>query len=197
MAQLEREYPSLRAHLIGMLGVFVALFLGLTVYLYAASRSLFAEALERELAGDLEWLAGTVRERPDILSHPARADSLCKAISGYKGFRVTLIAGDGRVIADSHVALADIGSLENHATRPEILMAGEQGTGHAWRYSATLGRGMLYVAYKVREQGCYLRMAAGPVILKSFQAAALRVFLLFLGLFLASALAVTWWISRK
>jgi two-component system phosphate regulon sensor histidine kinase PhoR len=197
MAQLEREYPSLRAHLIGMLGVFAALFLGLTVYLYAASRSLFAEALERELKGDLEWLAGTVRERPDILSHPARADSLCKAISGYKGFRVTLIAGDGRVIADSHVALADIGSLENHATRPEILMADARGTGHAWRYSSTLGRGMLYVAYKVREQGCYLRMAAGPVILKSFQAAALRVFLLFLGLFLASALAVTWWISRK
>ena len=197
MAQLEREYPSLRAHLIGMLGVFVALFLGLTVYLYAASRSLFAEALERELAGDLEWLAGTLRERPDILSHPARADSLCKAISGYKGFRVTLIAGNGRVIADSHVALAEIGSLENHATRPEILMADARGTGHAWRYSVTLGRGMLYVAYKVREQGCYLRMAAGPVILKSFQAAALRVFLLFLGLFLASALAVTWWISRK
>src|SRR3569832_2209835 len=59
MADLERAYPSLRARLIGMLGIFAALFLGLAVYLYAASRSLFAEALERELSGDLEWLAGS------------------------------------------------------------------------------------------------------------------------------------------
>jgi len=197
MAYLEREFPSLRARLIGMLGIFAALFLGLAVYLYVASRSLFAEALEQELSGDLEWLAGSLRERPDIPLNPARADSLCKAIAGYKGFRVTLIAGDGHVIADSHVPLAEIGSLENHATRPEVLMADARGTGHAWRYSSTLGRGMLYVAYKLPKQGGYLRMAAGPVTLKAFQVAALRVFLLFLSLFLASSLAVTWWISRR
>jgi two-component system phosphate regulon sensor histidine kinase PhoR len=197
MAVIEREYPSLRATLIAMLGVFAALFLALTVYLYMASRSLFAEALQRELSGDLEWLAGTLKGQPGILAEPARADSLCKAIAGYKGFRVTFIASDGRVLADSDVPRDEVGTLENHGSRPEVLMARAQGHGHAWRYSSTLGRGMLYVAYKVPEQECYLRMAAGPVTLNAFQIAAMRVFLLFLGLFLAAALAVTWWISRK
>jgi two-component system phosphate regulon sensor histidine kinase PhoR len=56
---------------------------------------------------------------------------------------------------------------------------------------------MLYVAYKLPKPGGYLRMAAGPVTLNAFQVAAMRVFLLFLGLFLAGSLAVTWWISRK
>jgi two-component system phosphate regulon sensor histidine kinase PhoR len=197
MASLERRHPSLRAHLIGMLGLFAALFLALTVYLYIASRGLFADALQRELSGDLEWLAGTLRARPDLLADPARADSLCRAISRYKGFRVTLIDGSGRVLADSHVPRADLGTLENHASRPEVRMADARGLGHSWRYSVTLGRGMLYVAYKVPELGCYLRMAAGPVTLNAFQMAALRVFMLFLGLFLAASLAVTWWISRK
>jgi two-component system phosphate regulon sensor histidine kinase PhoR len=197
MAVIEREYPSLRATLLAMLAVFAALFLALTVYLYLASRALFADALQRELAGDLEWLAGTLRGEPALLADPARADSLCKAISGYKGFRVTLIAADGRVLADSHVPRAELGTLENHASRPEVLMAASSGHGHSWRYSATLGRGMLYVAYKVPELGCYLRMAAGPVTLNAFQIAAMRVFLLFLALFLAASLAITWWISRK
>ncbi|HKP95436.1 MAG TPA: ATP-binding protein [Fibrobacteria bacterium] len=197
MAELEREYPSLRAHLIGMLGVFAALFLGLTVYLYATSRSLFAEALQQELSGDLEWVASTIHERPELLLDPVLSDSLCKAVSRFKGFRVTFIDGSGRVLADSHVPRGEISSLENHAARPEIRMAVEKGWGHAWRHSKTLDRGMLYVARKVPEHESYLRMAAGPVTLNNFQLASLKVFTLFLALFLGASFAVTWWISRK
>ncbi len=197
MAQIEREYPSLRAHLMGMLGIFAALFLGLTIYLYLTSRSLFADALQMELSGDLEWLASTIHDRPQLLADPALADSLCKAVARFKGFRVTFIDSSGRVLADSHVPRAELAGLENHAARPEVRMAMEKGWGHAWRYSNTLGRGMLYVARKVPDQACYLRMAAGPVTLNSFQMASLKIFALFLALFLAASLAITWWISRK
>ncbi len=197
MAELERAYPSLRARLLGMLGIFAALFLGLTLYLYITSRTLFAEALQLELSGDLAWLASTVRERPDLLRDPALSDSLCKAVASFKGFRVTFIDVSGQVLADSHVARGELGGLENHAERPEIRMARETGWGHAWRYSNTLRRGMLYVAYKVPDRACYIRMAAGPVTLNSFQMASLKVFVLFLSLFLGAAGAVTWWISRK
>jgi two-component system, OmpR family, phosphate regulon sensor histidine kinase PhoR len=197
MAEIEREYPSLRAHLIGMLGIFAALFLGLTLYLYLTSRTLFADALQKELSGDLEWMASNLRDRPELARDPLLSDSLCKAVSRFKGFRVTIIDASGRVIADSHVSRAEVAALENHSSRPEIRMADAGGWGHSWRYSSTLGRGMLYVARKVPEQACYLRMAAGPVTLNSFQMASLKTFVLFLALFLGASLAITWWISRK
>ncbi|MEO7426301.1 MAG: histidine kinase dimerization/phospho-acceptor domain-containing protein, partial [Fibrobacteria bacterium] len=197
MSDIERQYPSLRARLIGMLGIFAALFLGLTIYLYFASRTLFAEALQRELSGDLEWLAGTIQAQPQLLTDPALSDSLCKAVAGYKGFRITFIDSTGRLLADSHVPRGDLENLENHLARPEVRMAMETGWGHAWRYSNTLERGMLYVARKVPDRACYLRMAAGPVTLNSFQKASFKVFALFLTLFLGASLAITWWISRK
>jgi two-component system phosphate regulon sensor histidine kinase PhoR len=197
MGQIERAYPSLRAHLIGMLGIFAALFLGLTLYLYLTSRTLFAEALQKELSGDLEWMASIVRDQPGMARDPIRSDSLCKAVARFKDYRVTVIDSSGRVLADSHVPREEVGNLENHSGRPEMKMASAEGWGHAWRYSSTLGRGMLYVARKVPDQACYLRMAAGPVTLNSFQMASLKVFVLFLALFLAASFAITWWISRK
>ena len=165
MGDLEREYPSLRAHVITMLGIFAALFLALTVYLYVTSRSLFADGLQRELSGDLEWMASTISAEPGLLTDPVRSDSLCKAVAGFKGFRVTLLDSTGHVLADSHVARNEVAALENHFGRPEIAMARAQGRGHSWRYSSTLGRGMLYVAFKLPKPVCYLRMAAGPVTL--------------------------------
>lgn len=197
MGQTFREYPSLRAHLIGMLGIFAALFLALAVYLYAASRSLFADALQTELTGDLEWMASTLAGQPAVRKNPARLDSLCRAISRYKGFRITVIDEAGDVLADSHVPRDSVAGLQYHGDRPELLMARDQGHGHAWRYSSTLGRGMLYVALRLPDHSGYLRMSAGPVTLNHFQMAAALVFALFLGLFMAASLAITWWISRK
>ncbi|MDQ3003666.1 MAG: PAS domain-containing protein, partial [Fibrobacterota bacterium] len=197
MKKIDREYPSLRAHLIGMLGVFAALFLGLALYLYLTSRSLFAEGLQKELSGDLEWMASITEADPRLLRDPARSDSLCKAVSRFKGFRVTIIDNAGNVLADSHIPRKSFGTLENHRSRPEVRMSELKGWGHAWRYSNTLGLGMLYVARKVPEQACYLRMAAGPATLDRFQNATLRIFVLFLALFSAAAGAIVWWISRK
>src|SRR5262245_25528056 len=39
------------------------------------------------------------------------------------GFRVTVITADGRVIAESEVALRDLPSIENHRGRPEVEAA--------------------------------------------------------------------------
>ncbi len=197
MRELDREHFSLRAHLIGMLGIFAALFLCLTVYLYVTSRSIFADALERELSGDLEWMASQIQRDPGLRDSPVRVDSLCRAISKFKGFRITVIDTSGQVRADSHVPLSEAGALENHRDRPEVIGARESGWGHAWRYSSTLGMDMLYVARKLPNHDGYLRAAAGPTALWSFQKASLRVFALFLGLLLAGSIAITWWFSHK
>lgn len=192
-----REHPSLRAHLIGMLAVFAAIFLGLTVYLYVTSRLIFSEALEHELKGDLEWVVATTEHDASLLTIPHRTDSLFSLVTKFKGFRFTLIDTSGKVLADSYVPKADVEGMENHLNRAEIKDASINGSGKSWRVSSTLGVEMLYVAQKLQYHRGYLRVAAGPTSLKSFQTASIRVFVLFLALFLAASIVVTVWISRK
>ena len=77
--------------------------------------------------------------------------------------RVTLIAPDGRVLADSERTLESLASMENHADRPEVRAALAGGMGGDVRRSATLGAPLIYVAVPVSEAGrivAVLRLAA-------------------------------------
>lgn len=60
--------------------------------------------------------------------------------------RFTLILPDGTVIGDTKASVAN---MDNHKTRPEIMMARKTGSGSRERYSATLGMQMLYVARRI------------------------------------------------
>jgi len=62
------------------------------------------------------------------------------------GARITLLASDGRVLADS---LEDPGAMDNHYDRPEIIEARQSGTGSAVRLSRTTGQNMMYAARRV------------------------------------------------
>jgi two-component system, OmpR family, phosphate regulon sensor histidine kinase PhoR len=75
---------------------------------------------------------------------------------------VTLVARDGRVIADSHVPVEALDTLANHGTRPEVVAAWEGGIGFAERPSATIDERLLYAAMPVRLDGqeIILRVAA-------------------------------------
>ena len=64
--------------------------------------------------------------------------------------RVTIIAKDGTVFADSD--LKNVDGMENHLDRQEVKEALEKGEGSAIRYSESLGQEMLYVA-KLSEDG--------------------------------------------
>jgi len=79
-----------------------------------------------------------------------RLDSLCKQFKEQTGFRVTIIALDGRVLGDS-----DTGSsrLDNHAGRPEVQQALLNSDGMFIRYSETLHDDQLYVAKKITRVG--------------------------------------------
>ena len=85
---------------------------------------------------------------------PAVTAALSKAIRA----RVTVIAGDGVVVADSELPPAELGRLENHGNRPEVRQALQDGIGSAIRYSATLHTDMLYVAAPFGE-GASIRLA--------------------------------------
>jgi two-component system phosphate regulon sensor histidine kinase PhoR len=59
------------------------------------------------------------------------------------GVRVTFIAKGGVVLTDSDEVAAN---MENHSTRPEIEEAFSNGSGRAERFSATIGRELVYLA---------------------------------------------------
>jgi two-component system phosphate regulon sensor histidine kinase PhoR len=77
--------------------------------------------------------------------------------------RVTLIALDGRVVADSERTPEGVASMENHAGRPEVRAALAGGLGRDVRRSTTIGAPLIYVAAPVTNAGRIvgvLRLAA-------------------------------------
>jgi two-component system phosphate regulon sensor histidine kinase PhoR len=67
--------------------------------------------------------------------------------------RVTIVAPDGRVLADSAVSGAALAALESHLDRPEVQQALAMGRGVSERRSSTVGEHMLYAAVPVRSGG--------------------------------------------
>jgi two-component system, OmpR family, phosphate regulon sensor histidine kinase PhoR len=69
---------------------------------------------------------------------------------GDKDLRVTIVATDGRVMADNH---NDAAKMENHAKRPELILAFAGRTGSAVRMSATEHIAQMYVAVPATYAG--------------------------------------------
>ncbi len=77
--------------------------------------------------------------------------------------RVTLVAPDGRVLADSERRPDEVGEMDNHAARPEVRAALNGSVGRDLRRSSELGAPLIYVAVPVSESGRVvgaLRLAA-------------------------------------
>lgn len=74
---------------------------------------------------------------------------------GDVGERVTLIAPDGTVIADTEANAAE---MENHLERSEVKQAAESGSGTSVRYSDTLTEKIIYYAVKTPD-GNILRVS--------------------------------------
>jgi two-component system phosphate regulon sensor histidine kinase PhoR len=64
--------------------------------------------------------------------------------------RVTVIAQDGRVLADSALSGPALLQVENHGSRPEVQEARASGVGSAIRRSTTVDEDLLYVAVAAR-----------------------------------------------
>ena len=100
------------------------------------------ETLKTDAHIAVELLARVDDTDRDGRSLDAEADRIGELLSA----RVTFIARDGAVVGDSAEPPGALASMENHATRPEVVQARESGLGLASRTSATLGEDMLYVA---------------------------------------------------
>ncbi len=80
----------------------------------------------------------------------AALDVLVKELGKETDARLTVIATDGRVLADSE---GDPLHMENHADRPEFILAMQGQPAEFSRLSSTLHRAMLYRAVPIRRDG--------------------------------------------
>jgi two-component system, OmpR family, phosphate regulon sensor histidine kinase PhoR len=74
---------------------------------------------------------------------PGEVTAYVERLSPVTDARVTVIAGDGSVVADTH---ADAETMENHAGRPEVRAARQGEAGFDRRVSASTGFSQLYSA---------------------------------------------------
>ena len=127
---------------------------------------------------------------------PSILDPLAHRIASDAGIRVTFIATDGRVLGESDT---DYRTMENHATRPEVVPALAGSSGRAVRQSATLGPDLLYVAVPVRDGGRVVGVSRVALPLVAVDALASRLALSLIAGAVAAALvalAVSYVVAR-
>ncbi|MBP9626733.1 MAG: HAMP domain-containing protein, partial [Synergistaceae bacterium] len=78
----------------------------------------------------------------------ASLSSSLESWSRILGVRITLIDGDGSVLADSTISPDQLSQVDNHLTRPEIHQALEAGSGRDLRYSESTRERYLYYAVR-------------------------------------------------
>jgi two-component system, OmpR family, phosphate regulon sensor histidine kinase PhoR len=137
--------------IVGTLAVLIVALIAVDILVSKVAENNYRESLERELADKGRMVGLMTGRTPQALQ--ARVSEAARLA----GARVTLVAADGRVLADSD---REPSGMENHRTpdRPEVLaaLAGRQGS--VVRRSGTIGTEFLYVAVP-SEGGQALRLA--------------------------------------
>jgi two-component system phosphate regulon sensor histidine kinase PhoR len=128
----------------------------LGLYMINSTRNIQISHLESQLVNEAKLVANI--SMPSF-ADPAKNENLnaiAKSIGNEIGTRITLISISGTVLGDTD---QDPASMENHATRPEVIAALATGVGQVTRYSATIHENMMYVAIPVTDQGKVLGIA--------------------------------------
>jgi len=134
-----------------ILTLFLALFVVVGAIVYYWSYEFYIDETKEALRQDIELLSLQIDPKTDF-------DKLAAEIKNSLGLRMTVIAEDGHIIAESH---KDKAKMENHRYRDEIMQALKDGYGYKIRHSKTLDRTLLYVVKKVdfNHTTLYLRLA--------------------------------------
>jgi two-component system phosphate regulon sensor histidine kinase PhoR len=134
---------SLRMWLLLAFGGILLLALGLPAYHLHQN---LGQTIEREAKDSALRDLQTVEWALSGLRGGSELGNVLRDLSARMEIRITFIALDGTVLSDSGVAAQNVGRLENHAGRPEVVEALNGGVGMSLRYSDTLNQDLLYVA---------------------------------------------------
>jgi two-component system phosphate regulon sensor histidine kinase PhoR len=162
-------------------------------------RDLFNAQVQADLEARALLIASQVTELAQ--TDPARLQEHCRQLGRQAATRITVIAPDGTVLADSS---EDPAKMENHRGRPEVQAALAGMVGSAVRFSKTMGEEMHYLAIPLSAEATAgtgaLRLAVpGRTLSRSLQILSLRlalIGLLVLPLTIFASLLVSRRVSR-
>jgi two-component system, OmpR family, phosphate regulon sensor histidine kinase PhoR len=123
--------------------------LAITLYAVSAIHGFYLDQLSDDLQSKGHLLAGELRARLSARDRPG-LESWVKEHGKDALARITVILPPGKVIADSD---HDPATMEDHGDRPEVLRAASGQVGRSFRYSPTIGKDMMYVAFPVDDGG--------------------------------------------
>jgi two-component system phosphate regulon sensor histidine kinase PhoR len=152
------------------------------------------ERIERSLVNEARLAADTLSQRR--AATPAELHAEADAMGRLLSARVTFVSPDGTVVGDSELSAAELNTLENDASRPEIQQARTEGLGVARRFNTTLQTDMLYVAVPVHRAAApsvaEVRLAIPLTEIRDQLASVRRAALGAMGAGLVAALALAW-----
>ncbi len=132
---------------------FLALLLSVLLAVDFLAERALRTSYENEGYQQLKALARVIRLQPLPLTSaaPQTPEEVAElntwvAAHSSSGVHITILSSDGRVLADSQ---SEISTMDNHADRPEVREALQNGEGSATRMSASLHNQLMY--YAVRE----------------------------------------------
>ncbi len=148
--------------------------------------------LEDRLHSEAQLLKAIVRAE---LDGPALVRALT-AVGTSAEVRLTVIASDGSVLADSH---HDPARMENHNTRPEVIAARSEGRGSDVRQSETVGFEMMYYAEPLdasNPHGTIVRAALPYTRIDEELSGLYRTLAVLFLVIAAAGAGVTWVVTR-
>ncbi len=170
---------------------------GVTWFALTSLQTFFIQRTAIDLETRARILVAQVADRLQPVDAVALG-RICRRVGQDTDTRVTIIAADGTVMADSD---EEPSRMENHSSRPEVLQALAGGVGRSERFSSTQGQRMMYVALPLLEgvdaPFAVLRVSI-PLTAVESQVRTLFVDVLIGGFFSALlALALAFLVSRR
>ena len=150
--------------------------------------AVFYEVFKSEVVSGLETYANVLKNTGVFDS----VDDITYKDDG-EDIRITLISTDGVAVYDNE---AEVGSMENHSDRPEVVEAFESGVGEAVRTSTTLGKSTFYYAILL-DNGYVLRIAKETGNIWSLFANAFPVILVIAAVIFLLTTIVTHFLTRS
>ncbi len=156
-----------RSIFLKMFGSFGLLILAMSGLIALLSWATIRSHVQDNLAQELEYLGRALSA--DVrgflaLGRTADMDVFLKKEAQDIHARVTVVAPDGTVLADSE---RDPAQMENHRYRPEVMEALEGRIGKSLRYSVTVEEKMLYVGIPLESQGRVLGVLRLSLFMKT------------------------------
>ena len=158
---MRRSFFSNRLRLALALPAFAALLVS-TGILWVLLSNLLQQSAARQLLSALPIVADSLADQLSL--GPDQLQDLAHELTGDTEVRLTVIREDGIVVADSSRTWEQVGTMDNHAGRPEVSAALGSGQGSSVRRSDTTGVHYVYAAQVVTsEEGRYVLRLAQPL----------------------------------